>query len=217
MEEIKLAPASEAEIKAKAEADAKALAEQDPLKVELEKVKTKRTHKEKLIYKKNEIDKELRELDKEAGVETGLQDDTDDDTPFTKGDFKKLQAETTTKTALDLANNIEADTERELVKFHINNTIKSTGNPKEDLKLAQAIVNSTKNAKIAELAQQKPGVKRGSSNGGGAPYQEEIPELTPQELRFTKAPWNLSKEVILAKRKEKQDLRPDKADIEDQQ
>lgn len=194
----------------------KAKAEQDPLKGELEKVKTKRTHKEKLIFTKNRIEEQLRELDKEAGVETGLQDDTDDDAPLTKGDFKKLQFENATKMALDLANDIEADTERELVKYHINNTLKSTGNPKEDLKLAQAIVNSAKNAKIAELAQQRPGLKRGSSNGGGAPYQEEIPELTPQELRFTKDPWNLTKEVILAKRKEKQDLRPDKADIEDQ-
>lgn len=189
---------------------------QDPLKVELEKVRTKRTPKEKLIFKKNEIDKQLRQLEQEEGVEPSLEDNVDDDTPVTRGELKKLQAQAAIKTALDLANDIDSETERELVKYHINNTIKSTGNPKEDLRLAQAIVNSSKNAKIAELAQQRPGVKQSSSNGGGSPYKELEPELTPQELRFMQAPWNLSKETILAKRKEKPLSQPDRADIEDQ-
>lgn len=174
--------------------------EQDPLKTELEKVKKGgRTKKEKLLYTKKRIEEQLREADKEAGIEPTPEVD-DDNEPVTVGMLKKMQAETATKTALQLADDIENETEKELVKYHINNTIRSTGNPKEDLKLARAIVNQAKNSQIIEEKFRKPKAKANVSSGGGEPQKEEEEELTPEEIAFMKPPFNLTKEQIKSKR-----------------
>lgn len=194
-EEIKkVASPSEAE-----KPEIKPEGEQDPLKTELEKVKTKRTQKEKLIYTKNRIDQQLRELDGDAeDVEPSLEDD---DKPMTLGEFKKIQAKNVTKSALQLADEIENESERELVKHYLQNKIVSSGNAQEDVSDARALANKVKNAKIAEMANKKPGVTRASSNGGGPQYIAPEEELTPSEQRMMKAPWFLTKEKILAARK----------------
>lgn len=191
------APSAE-EIEAKAKVDAKA-AEQDLLKSELEKVKTKKTQKEKLIYTKNRIEQQLKELDPDA---ENLESDEDDDKPITRKELKELQARNVTKSALQLADEIENETERELVKHYLNNKIRSSGNPQEDVSDARALANKVKNAKIAEMANQRPGAVRTSSQGGGMPYVAPEEELSPQEVRMMKAPWNLTKKAILDARKQ---------------
>jgi hypothetical protein len=175
--------------------------EQDPLKTELERVKKGgRTQKEKLLYTKKRIDEQLREIDGDDGVEPSPDVD-DDDAPVTVGMLKQIQAQTATKTALQLADEISNETERELVKHYINNIINSTGNPKEDLRLARALANDVKNKQILEQVQQRPGVKRASANGGGQPYTPEEEELSADETAFMKPPFNLSKDKILEARK----------------
>lgn len=201
MEDIKkedIAPS--ADVNEEPEGDKKPEGEQDPLKQELDKVKQKRTQKEKLIYTRNRIEQQLREIGQEEGVESSP-DTEDEETPVTVGMLKKIQAETATKTALQLADDIENESEKELVKYHINNTIRSTGNPQQDLRLAQAIVNAAKNKQILEQLAQKPKAKRSSSDGGGTPFKEEEPEFTPEEQNFMKSPFNLTKEQILSARK----------------
>jgi hypothetical protein len=190
----------EAQAKAEAEAKAKAEAEQDPLKTELERVnKGGRTKLEKLEFTKKRVDEQLREERKAQGFEPEPEVG-DDDEPLTKGEFKRIQQETTIKTALQLADEIDNETEKELVKYHINNTIRSTGNPKEDLRLARALANDVKNKQILEQVIQKPKAKSGSSNGGEAPFKEEEEDLTPEQLIFTKPPFNLTKEQIKAQK-----------------
>lgn len=175
--------------------------EQDPLKTELEKVQKKeggRTKREKLIFTKKRLDKQLAELDEEEGIE---EPEDDDDAPVTVRMLKDMQKKTTVKTALDLADEIDAETERELVKYHIQNTIKSTGNPKEDLKLARAIVNNSKNEKVIEELQRKPGTKNHSGGSGGpAKPAEQEPEYTAEEQAFMRPPFNMSKDQILKAR-----------------
>lgn len=194
--EEELAATAAAEQKEKEEAEAKALAEQDPLKTELEKVQRKgRTKVEKLQYTKQRIDEQLREL--------GVQDEPEDDEdakPVTVGMLKKLQAETATKTALQLANELTNDTERELTKYHLENTIKSTGNPQEDFKLAQSIVSSVKNSQIAEELARKG--KGSAGAGAGAPVKQgkQQEEFTQEELVFMKPPFNMTKEAIIKAR-----------------
>lgn len=207
-EDINGASPSEAEVKAKADAEAKAKAEaeaaQDPLKKQLDDIKNKkegRTQKEKLIYSKNRIEAQLRELEGEE--ETPEDDDEDDDSrPVTFKDLKEMEAKRAVKTSLQLAEEISDETERELTKHHLENSIKSTGNPQTDLQLARAIVNAAKNAKIAEELGRK-GKPKDHSSGSSAPAntngQEE--ELTAEELQFTKPPFNMSKADIIKTRK----------------
>jgi hypothetical protein len=177
-------------------------AEQDPLKQELEKVKKGgRTKLEKLTYTQKRIEEQLRQERIAQGLEPEPEIvNEDDEAPLTKGEFKKIQQEATIKTSLQLADDIENETERELVKFHINNTIRSTGNPKEDLRLARALANDVKNKQILETIQGKPQAKKASSTGGGAPPQEEQPEFTPEEMSFMKPPFSVSKAQIIAAR-----------------
>ena len=175
--------------------------EQDPLKTELERVKKGgRTKREKLIYTKNRIEEQLREVEKEEGIEPSPEIE-DDNAPITRGDLRKIEAQRATKTALELAEDIENDTERELVKHYINNTINSTGNPKEDLRLARALANDVKNKQILEQLKGRPQPKRTSATGGGTPYVPEEEEMTADEMAFMKPPFNMSREKILEARK----------------
>jgi len=174
--------------------------EQNPLEKELQKVQNKgegRTKKEKLLYTKQRVEEQLRELEGEDADDLG---DEDDDTPVTKGMLREMQAKSVVKTALDLTEDIADATEKALVQHHIKNTIRTTGNPAEDLKLARAIVNSVKNSQIAEEAVRKGEAKQHSSGSGGAGRSEKVLELSAEEIPFTKAPFNMTKEQIIAAR-----------------
>ena len=201
MEDIKIEDISPSENVE--ETEVKTEVEQDPLKPELDRVQTKRTKLEKLAYTKNRIEQQIRDEQLAQGIEPSP-DSTDDDSPVTVGMLKKLQSDNTTKTALQFADDISNETERELVKFHINNTIRSTGNSQEDYRLALAIVNAAKNKQILEAVTLKPGAKRASSNGGATPQLEEEPEFTREEESFMRPPWNLTKQQILDARKKAQ-------------
>lgn len=168
--------------------------EADPLKTELEKVESgKRSKAEKLIYTKKRVEEQLKEL--------GIEDQVDeDDTPVTVGMLKKIQEQTATKTALQLADEIPNEVERELTKHYLENTVKSSGDPKADLATAQTLVNAVKNKQILDQAAIKPEARTHPS-GSGAPVKiEQQPEFTAEELSYMKPPFNLSKEQVLAAR-----------------
>lgn len=169
--------------------------QQDPLKNELEKFQRKgRTKAEKLLYTKKRIDEQLKEL----GIE---EEEPDDEKPMTIGMFKKLQAQTAVKSAIDLAEEVNNPTERELLKYHLENTIRSTGNPQEDFKIAQRLVNASKNEQIVEETLRKPQVNSHASGGGAPPKQpEKETEFTAEELTYMQPPFNLSKEAIIKAR-----------------
>lgn len=169
---------------------------QDPLETELNKVKNKgRTKAEKLLYTKKRVEEQLREL----GIEEDTEDD--DDQPVTMADLKRFQAQNAQKTALDLASSVTNETERALIEYHLENTIRSTGNPQEDFQLAQGLVNAVKNKQIIDETIRKPQAKTHSS-GSGAPAKVAKPqdELNAVEKQFLSAPFNLTKEQIIAAR-----------------
>lgn len=172
--------------------------EQDPLQEEYQKVKAKgegRTHKEKLLYTKNRIEQQLRELGED------VVEDDDDDAPLTKGEWKRMQQATASQTAIQLAEDIQSEAERELVKYHLQNTIKSSGNPKEDLRIAQSIVNAKKNSQILEQASMRPTpTTHSSATSAPGQFQPNV-ELSQDELQFTRAPFNMTKEQVIAARK----------------
>ena len=145
--------------------------EQDPLKVELDRVqKTGRTEKEKAEFTLKKTAERVKALGGDPNSILGIEDDEptdDDDAPMTVGMYKKIQQESATKTAIQLADEVTNETEKELIKYHLANTIKSTGIPSEDLKLARALVNAVKNAQIGEEIARKTAPKT-HSNASGA-------------------------------------------------
>lgn len=184
--------------------------EQGPLKTELERVqKTGRTEAEKAAFNLRKNAERAKELGidvsdvlgfgkpaKAAGGDAA----NEDDKPFTVGMYRKLEQERAFKTALQTADDIPNETERELVKFHLNNTIRSTGNPSEDLKMARAIVNSVKNSQIIEEAGRKTPAKAYSNSSGADAKQEKEIVYTPDELTMMKAPFNMTPQEILGAR-----------------
>lgn len=111
--------------------------------------------------------------------------DEDDNKPMTRGEFKRLKAEETTQSALQLADSqIENDSERELAKTYLRTRIRPSGDPQEDLESAMALVNSIKNKQVAtEVARRSTTVVRRSGSGSGAPGRhEETFKATPEEL-----------------------------------
>lgn len=199
-EEKKSAPSAE-ELKAeaeKAEAEAKAAetASQEALKKELDKAKGKFSKRERLEFEKKKIDEQLAKVNEEEGYTPPV----DDDTPVTVGMLDKLKREQGKKTALELAESVEDETERELAKHYIQNRIVPSGNAEEDLKLARAAINSIKNAQIAEELARKGQPAKGDGSSQPAKH-EGVFTPTPEEAVFMQSPYNLSKEDIIEARK----------------
>jgi len=186
--------------------------EQDPVAVELERVQKSggRTELEKAEFSLKKNAERLKELggDPNAtlGVTTAEPDpDDEDEKPLTVGQYRKLEqekaAQTATKTALQLADEIENESQRELAKYHLENTIKSTGNPKEDLNLALNLVNAVKNQRILEEQARKTPPKTHSNASGVDAINTEVQgELTLAEKVFMGKPFNMTKEQIIKAR-----------------
>ena len=162
----------------------------------MDKIKGKKekfTREERLEFEKKKIDEQLAEL---KGKEA------DKDTPVTVGMLEDREREKQKGNALDLAEAIEDETERELVIHQLETTITS-GSAEERVKVARGYVNSLRNAQIAEeLARQKnpkPGTPPGAPPKTGDKF-----EPTPEEAVFMAPPYNLKKEDILKSREKAQ-------------
>ena len=188
--------------------------EQDPLEVELEKVKGKggRSELERASYSLQKNADRLKELggDPRAILKLEKRDEIDeepideDDKPVTQGQLKKIIAAGATKTALQMADDIENPTERELVKYYVENRIVPSGDPTQDFKDAQGSVNSLKNAQILEETNRKAEAKTHSNASSVDANSTEVQgELSPEESIFLGKPFNMTKEEILKTREKK--------------
>lgn len=197
---------AQVETKETVETETKVETEQDPLKTELTKVQERqgRSEKDKAEFSLKKNAERFKELGGDPNEVLGIktEESTDDEnTPVTLGMLKKLQRESASKTALQEAEEIQNETERELVKFHLQNTIRSTGVPAEDLKLARALVNSVKNSQIIQETARKTSPKTHSSSSGVDAKHEETIVYTPEELAFMKPPFNATPADVLNARK----------------
>ena len=178
--------------------------EQDPLKTELERVKkvSKYTEKEKAEHALKNTAKRLQELGGDPTSILGIpkEEVDEDDKPLTVRAFKQFQKEGAKKTSLELAEEIQNETERELTKFHLENTIKSTGVPSEDIKLARALVNAVKNTQIIEETSRKAVAKAHSNASGVDAKQTKEFVATIDELQMMRPPFNMSQTQILEAR-----------------
>lgn len=188
--------------------------EADPIKTELENIKKRapsRTEKEQAEYNLKKIAERLKEIGGDPAQALGFNrqeepsevTNDDDDAPVTLGMLKKMQQVEASKTALQLANEeIQGEAERELTAYYLENVIRSTGNPREDLKLARLMTNSVKNEKIMEMQNNRPQAKAHSSssnlNTNSIPKQTE--SLTKEEQMILEQ-GVMTKEEILSFRK----------------
>lgn len=206
----KVVPTSETteqvETKVEVETETEVKTEQDPLKTELERVKKSgRSELDKAQFSLKKNAERVKELGGDPNAILGIEKETtenydEDDKPVTVGMLKKLQQESASKTAFQQADDIQNETERELVKYHLQNTIRSTGLPQEDLKLARALVNAVKNTQIIEESTRKTPAKSHSNSSGVDAKQEQTIVYTSNELQMMQAPFNLSPKDILQAR-----------------
>lgn len=181
---------------------------EDPLKVELERVKSKKTPQEKakdsLFFNAEQAKKLGLDPAEILGIKPKEEVVEEDDKPVTRKDLTELlQSIKTTnavKSAQEMAGEISDETERELTLYHIENTIKSTGDPKEDLRLARALTNSVRNSLIQEEAGRKPQAKTHSSaSGGGMAEVKPQVVLTPEEKTYLATGLVTEAEILLAR------------------
>lgn len=175
---------------------------QSPIKKELDKARQPRSKREKLLYTKKRIDEQLAELDDEDGT-TQTPIDEDENKPVTVGMLKARERDIAKRTALSLADDIEDDDERELTKHYLQTRIVPSGNPKEDLRLARAAVNSLKNEQIVAETTRRRSVARTSSSGSGAPAlpPEDVFTPTSDEAALMRPPFSLTVDDIKKARK----------------
>ncbi len=172
--------------------------------------KTERTEKDKAAFSLQKNAERLKELGGDPadvlGIKPNLKVDAQisDDEPLTYGKLREIQKQEAQKTALQLAEDIEDESERTQVVDLLQNRLRSSGNPQEDIKLARATVNSLKNTQIGEEISRKSSPNRtASGTSPGKPVENEfIP--TADEATFMRPPYNLSKEKILERRKKEE-------------
>lgn len=182
---------------------------QTPLDLELEKEERRsggRTEAEKAAYSLKKNAERMRELGIDPAVVLGYSTDNsapvvDKEAPLTIGEYEKMQKEQSQMTALQIAQKITDPKERELTIKYLQTRIIPSGDAEDDVRFARQAVNSVKNGLIVE-EMQRATEARTYSSGAGAPANPtpKIPELTPSELLFTKKPFNLTVEQIIAQR-----------------
>lgn len=201
--EAATAAAKEAEDEAARKAAEDEANSQDPLKRELDKARKPRTEAEKAAFSLRKNAERARELGLDPTEILGDGAGEGKDKVVTVEMLEQRDKDKAAKTAISLADEqIENETERELVKHHLESSIRPSGNPATDLANARAIVNSVKNKQIADEAARRGDPTRHGS-GNGAPGNHEM-TFTPteEESRFMKPPFNVTKDDILKARKE---------------
>lgn len=175
---------------------------QDPIKQELDKVKgQERSKLEQAEYNLKKNVERLKQLGGDPTSILGSAEETEDDKPLTIGEFKRLKQQEAQATALQMADGIQDESERELTKHYIATRIVPSGNPEEDLKFARAAVNSVKNSQIAEEMARK-GTAKTHSSGTSAP-EKGTEAFTPTEAEASMMrSFGLSEKDILKAREE---------------
>lgn len=170
--------------------------------------KPKRTEEETTVYNLKKQVERAKELGLDPADLLGLKpkqikvDETlPDDTPLTIGTLKELRKVEAQKSALQMADEIHDETEREEVKRLLMTRLVPSGNATSDFVLARNAVNAERAKRITDEVARKVTTEKtaaGSSQPGNT-GDDFIP--TPVELVFMRPPYNVPKDKILALRK----------------
>lgn len=198
---------SESKVEAKVEETQVDATEQDPLKTELERVqKDPKKEREKAERSLHFNAQRVKELGGDPNAILGIKVETEEDyededsKPVTKGELRKMIAGNATKTALQLADEIADNTEKELVRYYLENRITPSGDSTQDFKDARRLVNSLRNERILEEASRKTAPKTHSNASSVDAKQEKEVVYTPDELTMMKPPFNMSSKEVLEAR-----------------
>lgn len=177
--------------------------------LEEEQKRNKRTEAEKLEYTLRKQGVRAKELGLDPAQILGITptatvdlDDDDDSKPVTRGDLRRIQQENAAKTAIQMADSISDEKERELTKEYLKRVVPS-GNPEEDLKFARKAVNADKHGLILEELSRSGRPATHSSGTGGPALGGDNGVFTPtaNEAQLMKPPFNLTQADILSARK----------------
>jgi hypothetical protein len=162
--------------------------EPDPVQEELDRIDTaKRTKKEKLLFTKQRIEKQLAEFGDEP-------ESIDDDRPLTLKDLRAIQASEAQQTAMTLAEEIEDANEQRLVKHYLETTIRPSGDAQTDLRNARLMANAIKNRQLAEESGRAARARTAPSAPAAPPRQVGAePEFSKEEAQIMKG-FGLTKE-----------------------
>lgn len=157
----------------------------DPVEQELKRVqeKPKRSRLETLEYNRNRLQKEIEDEKAKAGIV----EEEDDNRPLTVAEFKAMNAREAQATALSLAESIENESDRKLTLYHLENTIRPSGDAHTDLLNAQLIVNSVRNGMLAEESARSAKARSLPGAPSAPPRQRGAePEFSSDESKIIK-------------------------------
>lgn len=192
----------------KAAADAKtafeaAKAPPNPVVTELEKEqkRNQRSEKEKAEYSLKMNAKRLQDLGGNPTEVLGIREASQEEDSDVPDWYRKEKAKEAQRTALELADDIPDDADKNLVKEYLSKRIVPSGNAQDDFRLALSAVMSLKNKQvIEEIARRTP--PRVVAAGGSQPVKvEDQFAPTQEESIMMQPPYNVSKEKILEARK----------------
>lgn len=178
---------------------------ESPLQAELNRDTKQRTPAEKAAYTLRKNAESVAALGLDPAEVLGLNNQApagvDRDAPVTMGMLEDMQRDRSQKTALQLADEIPDQYERDLTKKYLTERVKPSGDAQEDLRFARLAVNSVKTGQVLEEL-GRAGTARSFQSGAGAPpgTTQKEPEFTALEQSYMKPPFNLSKEQVLAAR-----------------
>ncbi len=168
---------------------------------------SKRTEKEKAEFSLKKNAERLKELGGDPEATLGVQkhlpiDETlDDDKPMTVGMYRDVQKKDATKTALQLADDIQDADRKQAVKDYLTHNIVPSGNAQKDFSIALGAASALKNKEVVEEITRYQSARKTASGGTTpAPHSEEF-KPTADEARMMAKPYNLSKEKIIEARK----------------
>jgi hypothetical protein len=177
----------------------------NPLETELNRETKQRTPAEKAAFTLRKNAESVAALGLDPAEVLGLNNQVpagvDKDAPVTVGMLEAMQKDRSQKTALQLADEIPDQYERDLTKKYLLVRVVPSGDAHEDLRFARLAVNAVKSGQVIEEL-GRAGQPRSFASGAGAPFsttQKEV-EFTANELSFMRPPFNMTKEQILKAR-----------------
>lgn len=182
---------------------------QNPVKEELERISGKalneKTEKDKAAFNLRMNAKRLADLGGDPAEVLGVKHESpEEESDEIPSWYRKEKANEVKKTALQLADSISDNDDKELVKAYLSKRIVPSGNAEEDFKFALAAVHAVKNKQVVEEMLRKTSPQR-TATGGSSPARVDdqfVP--TAEEQRMMLPPYNVSKEQILAARGKEQ-------------
>lgn len=169
--------------------------QESPIEQELAKAKaTEKSRLDKLKFTKERVEKQIAEEEAKMGIEPD-----DDDKLLTIKDLKEFRLQEAQETALTMVDTIDDAKERELTKYHLENTIKPSGDPHTDFINATLLVNAVKNGqKAAEMARIVPAKRAGSAQSAPPKQESQKPELSKEQQQFMRQTGLTEEEALAA-------------------